>query len=261
MDIRTQVAAGIGVIVLVSGIAGALIFKGVSEEVPIEEQVGIESAIVRDHVGNMLSAVYETKTDVIQVQQFLSDVSATRGQDGYADGFENAEKFAKKFDQDIALATKHAQALHADNVLTVLKDVKEQFPQFYKTGIAMGHVYVTDGPAGGNKLMGQFDPMADAMDKALESALEEAHKISDKFLDHLVGVSDSLLQSSRSAIWTVECAIVVSLLFGVVLGGALTWHIRQRFIKLNADLNVISTRQLETPLQLRVERLPREPVT
>ncbi len=37
----------------------------------------------------------ELKLDVVQVQQFLTDISATRGAKGFDDGFDDAEKFAK----------------------------------------------------------------------------------------------------------------------------------------------------------------------
>ena len=251
MNIRSQIAAGIGLIVLISGLSGAFIFKGLSDETPFEENVGAEATTVRDHIDDLLSSVYETKTDVIQVQQFLSDVSATRAQDGYGDGFENAEKFAKKFDQDIALALQHAQALHADTVVSVLNDVKKQFPDFYKVGVAMGKTYVAEGPAGGNKLMGQFDPKADAMDKALEATLDETHKISDQILNHMVDISNTLLETGRATTRIVEYAIIVSLLLGIAIGATLVVHVGGRFQKLNADLRVISTRELETPLQLR----------
>jgi len=99
--------------------------------------------------------------------------------------------------------------------------------------------------------MGQFDPKADAMDKALEATLDETHKISDQILNHMVDISNTLLETGRATTRIVEYAIIVSLLLGIAIGATLVVHVGGRFQKLNADLRVISTRELETPLQLR----------
>jgi methyl-accepting chemotaxis protein len=62
-----------------------------------------------DTVANQSIALIQTakeiELDVVQVQQFLSDISATRGQDGLDDGFKEAQRFAEKFDHDVAAAT------------------------------------------------------------------------------------------------------------------------------------------------------------
>ena len=46
------------------------------------------------------SGVLSIKVDVIQVQQFLTDVSATRGLNGLDDGFAKAQDFADRFSTD-----------------------------------------------------------------------------------------------------------------------------------------------------------------
>ena len=46
-------------------------------------------------------AVKDMDQDVVQVQQFLSDVSATRGKDGLDDGFKNAEAAHAEFLQKL----------------------------------------------------------------------------------------------------------------------------------------------------------------
>jgi len=45
--------------------------------------------------------VLNLKLDVVQVQQFLTDVSATRGLDGLNDGFDRAKSFTDKFAADL----------------------------------------------------------------------------------------------------------------------------------------------------------------
>ena len=45
----------------------------------------------------LLDRAHKVKLAVVQVQQWLTDISATRGLDGLNDGFEEAEKNADKF--------------------------------------------------------------------------------------------------------------------------------------------------------------------
>ena len=57
-----------------------------------------------------LLAIKETKIDVIQVQQWLTDISATRGMNGLDDGFKVAAEYARKFDSDVETARRIASA-------------------------------------------------------------------------------------------------------------------------------------------------------
>src|SRR5690242_20106348 len=54
---------------------------------------------------DLTRAVDEVKFDVVQVQQWLTDVSATRGLDGLNDGFDKAESFAAKLSADVDRAS------------------------------------------------------------------------------------------------------------------------------------------------------------
>ena len=66
-----------------------------------------------------LLAIKEIKVDVIQVQQWLTDVSATRGMSGLDDGFDTAAEYARKFESDVKAARRFATdlgqpAIHRD---------------------------------------------------------------------------------------------------------------------------------------------------
>jgi len=73
--------------------------------------VGVESSIIfsesaditrqatglKGNINPILNKAYQVKITVIQVQQFLTDISATRGLDGLDDGLDEAENNARKF--------------------------------------------------------------------------------------------------------------------------------------------------------------------
>jgi len=50
-----------------------------------------------ERVLSALNDAHELKYSVSQVQQWLQDISATRGFNGLNDGFDNTEIYAKRF--------------------------------------------------------------------------------------------------------------------------------------------------------------------
>ena len=104
---------------------------------------------------------------VIQVQQFLSDVSATRGQDGLDDGFNAAQEHRAQFltgIQSLRVAmtdrqdTGQIEALHA---------LQTSFDSYYEAGVNMAKAYVKEGPSAGNQLMPTFDKASETLQKQL----------------------------------------------------------------------------------------------
>lgn len=102
---------------------------------------GIETAVKADQL----------KLSVIQVQQYLTDVSAT----GNKEGFQEAENWAQQFDQTVndlnGLNPSHANEF---------KEIKTSFDSYYNEGKKMAQAYLDGGPDAGNKIMADFDKTA-----------------------------------------------------------------------------------------------------
>mgnify|MGYP001544133642 CR=1 FL=1 len=68
----------------------------------------------------LLALTKDVRFDVVQVQQWLTDVSATQAKDGLGDGFDLAKQFTERFKQDsdkaIALASAASLTDLADNL-------------------------------------------------------------------------------------------------------------------------------------------------
>ncbi|MEI8393664.1 MAG: methyl-accepting chemotaxis protein [Rhodospirillaceae bacterium] len=111
--------------------------------------------------------------DVAEVQQFLSDVSATRGQDGLDDGFEKAAEYAKRFDDDIYAAKIMADAMNLSELQTTLASTERAFKPYYEIGQRMARAYVEGGPPAGNAMMPEFDKSAESLGDEL-SKIENA---------------------------------------------------------------------------------------
>ena len=108
-----------------------------------------------------LLAIKEVKIDVIQVQQWLTDVSATRGMNGLDDGFETAALYAKKFESDVKAAQRIANDLGLSEGLKLLDQIEKEFQPYYDTGRRMAKSYVSSGPEVGNQVMRDFDSVAE----------------------------------------------------------------------------------------------------
>lgn len=128
-----------------------------------------------DHSVNVMQklsrSVESVRLDVVEVQQYLQDISATRGLDGLDDGDAKAAESAAAFDRDIATALSLSQQAGLPELAAALEGAKRNFPAYYETGRKMAAIYVANGPEAGNRTMPEFDAAAqtlkDAMDKAV----------------------------------------------------------------------------------------------
>ena len=123
----------------------------------------------------LVDTALNVQLDVTQVQQFLSDVSATRAQDGLDDGFEEAEKWADTFHEHIKQLEDFAARMGNAELTSTISQTAKAFETYYAAGKTMAKAYVAGGPAEGNKLMSGFDAEADQLRDNLTSLVKLAH--------------------------------------------------------------------------------------
>jgi len=125
----------------------------------------------------VLDKSHRLKLAVVQVQQWLTDISATRGLDGLNDGFDEAENNA----QDFRRLVEELSELAPDKK-AFFQGMLPTFEAYYETGKKMAQAYVDQGPAGGNKMMAEFDAVAAAMAEKVDSLLEGIENVTSKHL-------------------------------------------------------------------------------
>lgn len=108
--------------------------------------------------------------DVVQVQQFLTDVSATHNPGGY----EEADKYAQDFKKGLAQFRQHAS--EEENQLKLLAVLEEDFDQFYADGKRMAAAYMNSGIEAGNQIMEEFDKSSINLSSRMEALREEEVK-------------------------------------------------------------------------------------
>lgn len=206
---------------LVAGIGG--IWSGISGIGSVADAGGQ----FRTQLFPIAQSAKDLRFDVVQVQQWLTDVSATRGQDGMDDGFSKAKSFAERFDQDSARLGDLARSTGEQELVAALAEARRTFPAYYEVGQKMARAYVSDGPAAGNRMMADFDTGAERITKDLERI--------DAVVARLVQRQAEAASAVEARARTISIsALAVALLFAA--GGVAATLLVGRSIRSAADM-------------------------
>lgn len=161
---------------------------------------------MNDRYYATLSHSKDLKLAVVQVQQFLTDISATRAEDGLDDGYEEAGEHALHVEeivgQLILINPEHTEAL------TI---IKRDFDSYYEVGKKMAAAYINNGTAQGNILMADFD--------------QEAIRINNEVDAYEIQAQEGIENSINGIEKLIEKSIIFSILSIILYIGIsiLTW--------------------------------------
>ncbi len=173
MSIRAKIGAAVAALAFLLLASGLFVWTEVKRDQAILSDVSAAALRVTGQSMELVALIKDIRFDVVQVQQWLTDISATRGLDGLDDGYAEAAAFAESFGTDLARARALAGALELDPVLRALDDAEAAFGPYYEMGQRMAAAYVAEGPEAGNRVMGDFDEAAAAMADALDALAAE----------------------------------------------------------------------------------------
>ncbi len=207
MTIRKQTVLGFSIIVLLLALelVAATVVRSLSMESGDDAMASGRS--VQGTLLPLERLARIAQFDVIQVQQFLSDASATHHQDS----FDDAGKYAKDFQDRVAAirtiinSSEGRAALGGElgKLESALAKCEQHFPEFNKLGIEMARVYIANGVEAGNVLMEKFDPMSDDLTAQLQVLVDGATSASDagsnSLLEHIGTVITFLTYENHRA--------------------------------------------------------------
>jgi len=173
--------------------------------------------------------VLDLRFHIVQVQQWLTDISATRGQDGLDDGYSEAEKH-------VAIAHRlidEASALDPGNT-DFFREMREIFDNYYATGKQMAALYVASGPAGGNPFMARFDEAAASMTESLDIVMQRAADRASATLDDIGRSSSEAAFVSLGTSLLTMLMLVVGLVYLIHLIKPLS-NIRNATVQLSQN--------------------------
>jgi methyl-accepting chemotaxis protein len=138
-----------------------------------------------------------------EVQQFLTDVSATHDAGGYKDAENSAKNFQSGANQFRELFTKKNDT----DKLKELEALEAKFKTFYSSGNLMAQAYIRDGMDAGNLLMKGTDATP-----GFDKASEDLAVLLKAFREHQIGDAK---QTAAHAMGDTNALSVIMLLGGV----------------------------------------------
>jgi methyl-accepting chemotaxis protein len=150
----------------------------------------------------------ELQLNVVQIQQWLTDVSATRAAEGFDDGYAEAKSYFDKTNKTIDILINIYKNEGDTKTVQELQEYKKDVKAYYEVGVRMADAYVKGGPTEGNKLMSELDPFAEKLSVVLERWIEE-HK-------NDLGKSTQNIEQSISSFKMQSISLFI-LLFAVIL--------------------------------------------
>ena len=161
----------------------------------------------------------EVDKNVVQIQQFLSDVSATQGKDGLDDGFEKAKENFDALNASLTRFEKHFVEMGDAEAVKRIQEIKANAAGYYAAGQTMATAYVTGGANAGNKLMPGFDGASEKLQAALVPFVQSQV---EQMRGDLGAAEEKTSQIGQTALLIVVVASVLAALVAVVVTGSIT---------------------------------------
>ncbi|MCF6301923.1 MAG: methyl-accepting chemotaxis protein [Devosiaceae bacterium] len=198
--------------------------------------------------AELFEAMRNIQLDVVQTQQWLTDIAATRGLDGLNDGFDMAQLYAERLPGDIAAARIAAEKLGLDEMPAVLDDIEAAYTPFYEAGLKMTRAYVAVGPSAGNSMMADFDAVAEAIQEEIQhmrtvadTAYQERTVVSRQNQEKQV-----VENQQRNMILLGSAALIVLSVIGMAL--FFSGYVLRQFSKLSAGVQALSEGDLNADI-------------
>ncbi|MBF0110953.1 MAG: methyl-accepting chemotaxis protein [Magnetococcales bacterium] len=199
MSIRHRLIVSFLIVFVVGWIGNFLIFEATRTVMIRTEETGKVSLPLLVVADDMVAAT-------IEVQQWLTDVSATHN----ADGFQDARDAAEVFRAGLRRFREHDQG-SADR-LHFLDTLEVAFNELYATGERMAHAYMNEGLEAGNRIMEAFDEASDVLKERTQT-----------LRTWQVEGAEGMSRETLAATWHVRRVIGWVIGLGTVFGVALAW--------------------------------------
>ena len=215
--IIASVSIGLGALLLVS----YQFFLGLTAELNSVKAEAMPNAILAK----------DMQMQVVQIQQWLTDISATRGLDGLADGFKEAEKAHQKFLDDLAKIRASYVAEGDQAGIGHADQTKAGMVTWYETGKRMAQAYIDGGPPAGNAIMGEFDRVSAQLQQAMTPVIDGQIREAEEKIDTATARAGS--------VQLVTLAGIVLAMVTLALGGGML--ARSVAVPLNRISEMMST--------------------
>lgn len=181
----------------------------------------------------------DLKLYVVQVQQWLTDISATRAAEGFDDGFDIAASYAK----DVENIINELKSIDNSNT-SELDNILKSFTPYYQKGKEMANAYIEGGPDSGNKMMSEFDMVAEEINSNVDKFIE----LADKNINSSVSNIESTILNS---IIFVIIAIIISIIMSVLSSTTINKNLIKPIIEIREAFSEVANGNLKIALNYR----------
>jgi methyl-accepting chemotaxis protein len=199
LKIGTRLAVGFTAVIAVFLMAMGAILWHQMEVLADAQQINDESlpyALLAD----------EMVLDVVQVQQFLQDASATHNRESIDDAEQHAKEFKVSVDKFRSMFRKE----NDQEALKIMDEIDRNFDEFYAQGKVMTEAYIAKGVAAGNAFMEDFDKRSDDLSEKLE-------KIRKTQVDEANAMTSGIVTASTVSRNVLLIAAAIGLFLGLVI--------------------------------------------
>lgn len=174
----------------------------------VKEMLSVQSNVTIPHAMDFITL----KVNVIQIQQWLTDISATQGKDGYDDGLKVAEEYYQ--DTNKVLEKLLVEFKDEPKKKEELEKFKTDLAEYYGIGKNMANAYIHGGPEEGNPWMGKLDPYAEKLADQLDAWSNTNVKAVEESSLGIANVMESAKLSNF--IFSVVLFLIVVVGFGLI---------------------------------------------
>ncbi len=170
---------------------------------------------IRDESVPYALLAEEMTFHMVQVQQWLTDVSATHNEDGY----KNAEESVRIFRKEIARFKEMYRLKNDTRSLEQIQSLDAAFERFYEDGKVMADTYVVHGIDAGNRLMEDFDTVAETLADKLENL--RVHQV-ESANEAIRTVVSAVSRVENILLYLTALAIVLTILIAILATRSIT---------------------------------------
>ncbi|WP_243312542.1 methyl-accepting chemotaxis protein [Fundidesulfovibrio agrisoli] len=174
-SVRSKMMFGFGLVLAAMAVGAAIMALSLGT-------VRERAALVRSESLPFAGRAATMKLMAVEVQQYLTDVSATGEEDGLADAEKSAAAFREALGEFKAMFTREKDA----RMLAEVEAIGKLFDEMYALGKRMAGVYVKDGREAGNLIMKDFDAKTDALADRIAPLQEGQYKEADEQVEAVV---------------------------------------------------------------------------
>ncbi len=153
--------------------------------------------------------------DTVQVQQWLTDVSATHNPDGYRD----AEEAAADFRAGLEKFKEMFRRENDTDSLRQMEEIETAFVRFYETGKKMANAYVTQGLEAGNRMMEEFDDAGSDLSARVSELQKAQSKEAETMMHHIL---KSVAKVERILMMMGGITVILSILTAFIITRSIT---------------------------------------